>query len=533
MSSPRLRIVPSFNDDSSGNGFATPTDGCEVISGASVLASLALYFEWEDHRSAIMCRKDNAVQPIHCVVDYDRDERNPTELRVLFKIEATSSSKIEAFSSVLIRLEVFGTCFQFEATITATSDNPHEDGWSLIVSMPKEIQLRRTRRLPRYCIEQKTETKMPRVSWQLEGETSKSSDVPVIEIGIRSLSVHSTEPLRQGKGILTIGGKLFAAELIRVITNKYSFTLRFQKIEDFGTYFDIYRTFAYPSLRFRGELPYEAGMALYEKSNYFDKLNGKTPEQKKAIEVDWKAIDTGLHVTSADYYAVDEDGHAVASAGLALCNFIEERSVWSFHQLCALKRSDLVDLTGDLHRWRVEYLAARPEDLVGVVWFNSKSRWVERMYAKHANASLLGSKIYPILDRRCKFQKGNIVGNHFDLRAYNVGDARRVSTANPKMWGAVGPRYLNANENLDTIVVLDPSTTTDDISKLAAELIAAIGAEELSILVTVPAEYDVAPLGGDHQNSDRFGYFPKADLVNLLYSMEHSIAVTERKLAIA
>jgi hypothetical protein len=114
-----------------------------------------------------------------------------------------------------------------------------------------------------------------------------------------------------------------------------------------------------------------------------------------------------------------------------------------------------------------------------------------------------------------------------------VGRTQRVAGSGQKLWGAAGPRFFNANENLDIIMVLDKTTSIEEINKLGGTLASESNTETLSILVTVPANYDVSNLGGEHQRSDRFGYFPKEDLVNLLYSIEYSIAVTEKKLAVA
>jgi hypothetical protein len=532
MSSSRLRIVPSFTDVTSQSDANIQLDGHDTISGENVFTAFSLYFEWEEYRSALLYKTGDNPIVLPCSIDYDRDERNPSELRVTLSLPSNDVTKIDAFSVVSIRLEIFGFCYIFDSTVTAIATAPHEDGWNFILKMPNEVQTRRSRRLPRYTQQVTAGLELPKITWISEGNPPVLAQV--VEIGIRSLSVTTESKLNPSRGTVTIEGQTFQAELIRSSQNKYSFNLGFEKSDKYGSYFDVYRKYTYPSLRFRGDLPYEAAIELYEESKYFETgPGGLNPNKAIAMKSDWKAIDSGAHQTNADYYAVDENGKAVASAGLALCNYIKDRAVWSFHQLCALKRPDLVSLTGELHRWRVEYLAGRPESLVAVVWFNSNSRWVERMYAKHAMTSTLGSKVLPILDRRCTFKKGESDEHKFEINSYQVGTAHRFGASNEKLWGAVGPRFFNANENLDTIVVVDKETSIEEINSLAQQLISNLKVEELSLLVTVPADFDIAKLGGEYQKSDRLGYFPKEDLVNLLYSMEHSIAVTERKLASA
>ena len=55
-----------------------------------------------------------------------------------------------------------------------------------------------------------------------------------------------------------------------------------------------------------------------------------------------------------------------------------------------------------------------------------------------------------------------------EIRTYNVGESKRVSSISSEVWACAGPKYLNANGNLDTVVaVFQPYSVAEleDIAK--------------------------------------------------------------------
>ncbi len=68
------------------------------------------------------------------------------------------------------------------------------------------------------------------------------------------------------------------------------------------------------------------------------------------------------------------------------------------------------------------------------------------------------------------------------------------------------------------------------VKAAADSLLAVCNAESLNLRVNIPSNHEPVSLKGDLAVSDRFCVIEKNDLYNFIASVDHSIAITKRKL---
>jgi hypothetical protein len=236
---------------------------------------------------------------------------------------------------------------------------------------------------------------------------------------------------------------------------------------------------------------------------------------------------------SADYVTVDQSGELAGASSAVLAFKRNEKPIWAFHQLCARASPDILEQSGQLYTWRAEYLAGRKEDLDVVVWFDSKSRWLERIYVKFALQNQTKVQLHAVFVARTfysgkavalvKSQKSDVYGNHL-----------RLFLDSENEFGAVSPTYLNAAGGLNAVIALDGGATAQSVISIADGLIANSEEKECFVEITLPAEkaYFLEGLNFEPiKEASRFCIFNKDSLVGFLGSVEHSVAVTARKKA--
>lgn len=527
-----LRIVPFNPSDYSLAEVLSKEDQSLTENMRDISAALSLYFQWEPYRSSLVYPDyKSKTKGVPCSMDYDRDERTPTEISIIIKKEAFSNFAQTQFQKLAIRFEVFRTCYEFEASALSPPEIFNDDYFRIIITPPRALKTFKSRRLPRIEMTSILKEKLPKTTWNqaIDGQNNEI-DVTIEEMGLKSIKVKCSQRLGKAFGKLKMGDFEIPAEATPTPEGDSILLFNFENNESFGRYFDVYRLLAYPSLSPRSSFSADAIIQLYQMSNYFGKFEGeKSNEQIRDIKSNWKDLETAQHLTTADYVARDDDGAPFGASSVALSFYNDDRPVWVFHQLCSMKIEKYVYLTGQLYMWRAEYLAARPEPLEIAVWFHSRSRWLERIYVKYSMQTNYNSNVlYPIIDRRCTFEP-NTNDSSIKLREYCVGTARRICTTSSPVWAAAGPRFLNANENLDCIVALWGNPTSAQIKVHGETISSRLTGAPTTILVTVPHDFNINELGGAPQLSDRFCHFKKNQLIDLLASVEHSIAVTTRK----
>jgi hypothetical protein len=526
----KLQLVPYEPDNYTPGEVLALDDATVVKSDKAIGSALSLYFQWEKKRSCHITFSEGPAQL--CEMDYDHDEASPTEIRIqLLKISKKKSFKVVPGATVLIRFEIFRVTYVFTSTVTAVSTDPKVEGWHSIIEVPQELRVLKSRHLPRLELDDAGRAKLPRASW-----ISKSGnvlDLKLLEIGMGSVHASLSDlsaDWKEKTGKLSLGKASVPVEVVRAVKNEIIFKLRFAGHEDFGLFWDYYRLVAYPSMRSRYEVPFEKGVELYKKTNYFGAFHGeKTQLEIKELTDTWESIRSGFHETIVDYYITNSANEPSGCGGLALLLYSDERPIWMLHQLCAIKQPDLIVQSGVLHIWRAEYLAARAEALDAVVSFRSASRWMERIYVKHTRNSRHGSRLFPTKNKNCEFGIRNDPVE-IPVMAYSIGKLRRVCTKAQEVWAAANPKYLNANGALDLVIAVFETVPWLEIERIVGRIASSLKLKHLSMLVTLPHDYDMDLVRGTDQISDRFAQIPKDDLFTFISSVEHSIAITERKL---
>jgi hypothetical protein len=527
----RLKLVPYAPSDYSLGEMLTHENGYTTEEPAAVGAALSLYFQWEEHRTALILNQ--GLSRDHCVMDYDRDERQPSELKIRMNADFDRSRFVE-FESIKIRFEVFQACYEFEAQVLAVSEAPEVDGWHLITEVPKKIGLYKLRRLPRIQLNDETRATLGHATWVPACQPPQN--IELHEIGLRGLSAFITGDVSESAdhGEITLGSDRFSVRVVRRSGKQIVLGTHPASHHEFGRYFDHYRKIAYPSLQPKNAFSEAEGMKLYLETQYFGKFlcQEQIEAKKGSVEATWRSVALSQHETSADYY-VTENGNALVGASSASHAFsLNNTPIWAFHQLCAETRPELLDLTGNLYTWRAEYLAGRPEALSAIVWYDGKSRWLERIYTKFAAQSAGRTTLCAMRQKRCTFPTSSPDAN-FNSGEIKFGDTRRVWIEDGANMGAVGPRCLNASELLDAVVVLDPATHASQVLNMSSFL-RANAPNESTIEVTYPEALGDDFIDGERiEGSDRLIQIPKDELVNFIYSVWHSLAVTKRKSQVA
>lgn len=523
-----LRIVPYRPEDYS-LGDILAARGAKQLKGANqIAAALSLYFQWTDHRSAYLQKTGSASLNSHGIeLDYDRDEAAPSELRV--RILSTSQVDLTLGSPVLIRFEIFRVCYEFLSETLAISSQPTEDGWNCVIQVPQELLVRTSRELPRYRLDASNNELDLAGYWVSEASPENRIPLKFVELGLNSIRAKVSSEL-SGAGKLFVDECQIPTETVRASKTEVILALRFPDISTYGRYFDTFRKFAYPSLRSRYDFEFKTGLDLYSKTTYFSKYEGeKSPEVRDEIAETWKALRSGFHETNADYYITDAHGAPCGTSGLALTHIQQNIPVWTFHQLCALKQPELLERSGHLYLWRAEYLAGRPERLLISACFHSKSRWIERLYIKHAIATAGTTTLRHVRNVR-RLIKGCASKQLPRVEKFQMGKLNRYWIEFNGSNGAISPKHLNANQNLDTVIAGEEEANIETIFHLGEVLVEAAGLQQTEILFTLPGSLDVSIPDSKPQLSDRYSLMPKSDLMSFMASIAHSLAVTKKKL---
>ena len=503
-------------------------DATIIESSNEINSALSLYFQWEEkHSCYIMFSSKGDEKPLTCEMDYDHDESSPSEIRIILS-DPKKMPKAVPGMPVTLRFEIFKVSYEFQTAITAAPFESLINDWHLIVDVPDRLKVLRSRKLPRVHVNDTIRQNLPPCSWNYSTTAGKKSiDLKIIEIGMGSTVCHCSEPL-EGSGNLRLGKLEFPARVVRSSKSETVFAYEFLDITLFGQFWDIYRLAAYPSLRSRYEFPYEVGIDLYKETGYFESCHqNKSQDEISAIQETWELIKTGFHKTNSDYYVVDDKDKPTGCSGLALSYYSGEIPIWTYHQLCALKKPELLTRSGDLYLWRAEYLAAYPGNLISIGSFRSKSRWLERIYIRHALTGGKDSKVFPVLIVRRDIPASR-TATPFPTRRYLVGEVERVSTTSLDIWGGSNPLFFNANCNLNKIISIAAPYEKEELENLAAHLGEQTGQDPVQTVFVVPQDSDLK-LEGKVQASDRYCTIPKNDLLNFISVVDHSISVTIRK----
>lgn len=531
-----LRLVSFSPEDYSLGSSLLGPDREQVEDPDQVGSALSLFFQWPEYRQAIATAWGQ-VQDVHavCDIDFDHDEREPSELYITF-LDRSVIPQPNVGDTITVFLEVFKTAFQIQVVVTAV-DEKSSGALGLVVLPPRQVLIFKKRRLPRVNTSDLWHQHFPEVFCTFSN--GRTERLTVLQIGMGSAVVEPALPL--GEGAIDFNSKTghserFTFQVVRSNEAHSVLKLSFQTGEMSGIFFDIYRLAAYPCLSSRSSVRSVDLINLFRETAYFSKFEtNETPESRTSLILEsWDAIEESNHKLTADYVALSDGGNLSGSSSLALAFLGSDgREFWAFHQLCARTSPSLLEQSGSLYIWRAEYLASRPEELSAVVWFDSRSRWLERIYVKFASLSREKE------DRRCRLYPVSVfrrvvLGKTHDVQSasvFNFGTAKRAVASSGQSIAGIGPRFLNASGILDAVVNLSGEASNVDLTSVAETAVSLLNESARVLEFTVPAGVNDIENAERLEDVDRFLTIPKNLLPDFIASVEHSLAVTRRKLS--
>lgn len=508
-----LRIVQYDPNDYKLGEVLAHKHGEKTNNKTTISNILSLYFQWKEESKAFLYFEKSG-EKINAEIDFDAEERETTQLFVSTDIHPS----IELLTHAFVRLETFDNCFEFEAEILEMFKEGQTQ--QLIVSVPSEITTIKSRKAPRIQTNDRTIEVI---------QDGKVLALNCLDLGLKSLKVDTALPLNAELQII-VRGELISAT---VLDQKDGVSILFPIFKDFkqfGLYFEFYTEIAYPALKRRGELPFKEGTDLFDRTGYTGKFESSkgVADSHTGLHELWAELEKAQHETTIDFY-ITEAGKPTGSSSLALIFKRNGINNWAFHQLCAEKKPNLIELTGLLYIWRAEYLAARPEDSEAVFWYTGTSRWLERIYSKYCmlnpNDSLLFASSFIAQDIEPKHE------SHLTISSYKLGDQQRFYYEDADIVAGMGPDKLNANRNLNVVNWISKDPTNFEKMKTVAGALAAKTGETTYFRFSFPYTED-HPFTGSNLKDLRYCQIHKSGLLNFISCIQHSIAITKKKFAL-
>ena len=537
--SSHLRLVPFSADDLSVAEVLVRSSQ-EVVSDPTLMAAaMSLYFQWSEISSCVLVRSERDSIPIEVVMDYDREDRNPSEIFIRIKSQAENIF-FEVDQAITIRFELFRQCFEFQSKVIAVPEvGATESTWNLISEIPDILVTYRQRRLPRVFVNAENLDVLPPCSLISADNSELISEVKVVEMGMSSIRIECSSIDGHSAHFIKFGCIQIPINCIRQNGTEAIFALKAKTSSEVGSVFDLYRKLAFPDLRPRREFSSGTIADLYGKTGYFDKFSTEQERGDRVAEIEltWERLLAVSHERTADYVVVDENENPSGASSASHCFNHDNSEVWAFHQLCAVATPNLLEHSGQLYTWRAEYLASRLENVKVVGWFDSRSRWLERIYVKFAFQKYRLDCLFPVSVSKKIFTR-SIPQSDVRTSSWSSLETIRNIASTRKCFGGIGPAFLNASGILDAIVMTDNSAeSVMQLTQIGSALVAKSGAEEAKVEVTRLSGVEGNTCDEDFDygekvtDVDRMFLFEKAGLVDFVASVEHSVAVTLRKKA--
>jgi hypothetical protein len=528
MSRPsHLRLVAFSPNDYSLGSVLTRSDRSEIIRTDSIAAALSLLFQFPSYSDAYIVQE--GFDPCHIELDYDHEERSVSELHVRLPNQNRSTCWKEG-ETISIRFEIFRRCFEFSTKVLGVDGETF-----MIVEAPEILVTYQNGRLPRTKVPSSERTKLPKCNGMgTDGKTI--FQIEILELGVNAIKLKVDEGSPHDLGYFCFNEIQVPLRFLRS-DGEFAgvFLLKPNTAIEYGAIFDLYRKIAYPHLKPRSEFSYGDLIKLYsDETGYLDKFETSDDAQKRELLIAdvWETLSPAQHQVTADYITVDEKGQPAGASSVALGFTNSDRPVWVFHQLCAKTNPNLLEQSGDLYTWRAEYLAGRSENLDTIVWFDSRSRWLERIYVKFATQSRGAAKLLPVQVRRTEFLRNDGARTIAEGQTASFGHTQRYFAETDKTFGGIGPRYLNAARILDAIITLSEDDINSHSSAIAQKLMLMANLQSVELEVSVPHDKKDAftlPYRELVNDVDRLCLFTKDSLVDFISSVEHSVAVTAKK----
>lgn len=527
----KLSIVKFNPSDYSLGDILIRDNTCELGEPSKVSAAFSLYLQWPEHRRAIIYSNSNSDSQQDCIMSVDLDEREPSYLFIKTIERPNSDLRAVDKTKFAVRFEVFRSCYQFSAEIVDTFSQDGET--THVVEIPKSVTFIKSRRLPRVKIDATNVHLAPRVTWR-SNEFETSSDLNLKEISMLSLSAETELLPPLGKGVIAYKEHQIPGEIVRRKGNQIIVSIQCETSAHAGSIFDLYRLVAYPYLRDRGEFPLSVAVNLLKETGYISKYNSDAAQRRseEMIEESWARLSSCRNDFTADYYTVDDAGQPTGMSSTTLAFKRGEKDIWSFHQLCAMTDPSVLERSGALYTWRAEYLAGRPEDFCVFSRYTSKSRWLERIYTKFAGGSSSEVRLQAIKSYQIPANEVKSSGTKpVQVRRIKFGNSFRIIAECEGAIGGANPGMINAADNLDAAFKFDGPSDADSVLAVGEAIFKETGGALDRIFLTFNDSGTQVPAGAHESKVDRIIFFSKSSLADFIGCVEHSIAVTRRKLS--
>lgn len=524
----RLKIVPfSATDYTLGENLLEPT-GTFSEDPTSISNKLALFFQWTNLSTVHLVIPSKEIGILECSLSYDADELEPTEIHLTLT-ERAKLSDIREIKSAVLRIELFRTCFEFRSEVLAVNDEGDLNSWDLIIEVPSSVITLKQKRLPRVKVSEGDVAKLP--IFRL-CDAGAETILEIEELGLNSISVKKIPEPKNKLVQVSIGGNLFNTEFVRNTSSNSIFQFKWNDSLDFGAFFEIYRKIAFPDLIPRTRDQFENVFQLYLETDYLTQFNvhENLSDIKSKLLREWEIILESNHIDTADYLTSDKKGKLTGASSVTRAFSTGDQQLWVFHQLCSKRSPSTLQSSGHLYTWRAEYLIGRPDNFKIIGWFRSASRWLERIYVKFTRQSKGSSTLRPIRLLKGQIQSsddGAVLNESSQLS--RIENLNRTIFSENTYFGGLGPDFLNASELLNGIVSWEPNDEVS-IKKVSNALLHDQKRSKADFYLTLNIEDRRSFDGFNQMPSDRFFMLSKADLFDFISSVEHSIAITHRKL---
>jgi len=522
-----LQLIPYSADDYSlGEAFFVGKTIPEAEITSLIDRIISLYFQWKDRANTSVIINKASNTNLSCVLDYDQDERSPSELYVITSSSTTQRPTLIPGSTIQIRIEIFGISYLFTVPVLLVNMDG-TDPW-LVVGVPFDVAVAKLRVLPRHKISKEQKISQ-NVYWISKAQEKYPADILEISLHSLVLMVNGVSDFEDGEINIETEEHILRTKLVRRIENKFVVQPVIDTPEQYGAFFNFYRSIVYPYLRPADEYKPQERLALFQKTGFLGKYSSNDVSSLlDRVGRIWTEIAKSQHLSSVDYVVINEEGSPIGASSIALAFADNKKPVWMLHQTCAVKLPELLESSGILYFWRMEYLTAYPSEMKVAVVFHSESRWHERIYTRFKNQSGGKARLIPVIIKRTQLNRQSPKFTH-QFESYSIGSLKRISFCSNKFWAAHNPSLFNVANNLDEIIVFENNLTEENLKSIGNDLCHALDSEQVDTRVVMPAELEHNWIQGEILPSDRLCIFEKEHLYDLYRVVEHSLAVTERK----
>lgn len=489
-----------------------------TISGEKEISQVfSLYFQWPEHSQTFLSTQNTPNRPIKSHIFYDTDQKIIDQIY----IRVLKDDDLNTQGPFTIRFTIFERCYEFESNPTERfKDN---DELILCFPSPKNLKELFRRKAHRIKANQIDESEIQIINIKNEEKIK----CHIIQIDMNSIVIDNTNIPIIGK-IEINKNQIINYEIIRKDAEFSIIRPIIEHEKEYGIYFSLYSKFTYPGLMLKQEVSNDEVYNLYENTNYFATFKeSQEKDFKNIIYKTWDDIRSGLFSTTIDYIFKDKNKNITGSSSLTKSFISSEKEYWFFHQLCSLATKENLEGSDALYNWRCDYNYYKNQSLNNIGTFRGESRWLERIYTNFIMKASKDSLLTNVHCYKLKFKKHN--HNLYEVTEFMIGDTTRFQFCTENFLAATGPNNLNANDNLNLIILLN-DIPDSEILKIGETLSYYTSGEgERYLSVVSPTEKAELERYGYKQKINRYFCIPSSELLALKESIKHSILVTKKK----